>query len=518
VFCRVPQHRSKSGRCAYGPSSSRSSDRLLRPDLIEFGQINVFIGPNNAGKSSILRAVYSVQHGPQFADVRLDALQSQVELVLADVHGIRPWGPNVDFDEAKLVITATTNVERNGGQITLNLTETGRNDIAVNPLPAKEPDHFIVPYLSRRKAVAYQEDVSEQYALAISPNFDNLAAKLSRLGNFAFPAGERYRETCQAVLGFVVTAVPSVNGQRPGVYLPDRRVLPLDQMGEGVPNIAGLLADLALSEGKAILIEEPENDLHPRALKALLDLIEESAQLNQIFVSTHSNIVARHLGAANDSRFFYVDTEQGALPPVATVRPVAATPEARLAVLRDLGYSFSDFDLWDGWLILEESSAERIIRDYLIPWFAPRLARIRTLAAGGNTEVEPTFEDFNRLVRFTHLEEAYRNAAWVRVDGDEAGSEIVARLRARFPTWQPDRFGCFDRAQFERYYPAEFNDRVDSVLAETDRRRRRDAKRALLKDVREWLDAEAERGRTALAESAKAVITELKTIEAQLSA
>ena len=182
-----------------------------------------------------------------------------------------------------------------------------------------------------------------------------------------------------------MTAVPSANGQRPGVYLSDRRTIPLDQLGEGVPNLAGLLADLALSEGKLLLIEEPENDLHPRALKALLDLIETSSETNQFLVSTHSNIVARHLGAASDSRLFYVDTERGVLPPVATVQQVPSTPEARLSVLRELGYSLSDFDLWDGWLILEESSAERIIRDYLIPWFAPLLALVRTLAAGGNT-------------------------------------------------------------------------------------------------------------------------------------
>ena len=105
------------------------------------------------------------------------------------------------------------------------------------------------------------------------------------------------------------------------------------------------------------------------------------------------------------------------LPVKAAIRLVAPTAQARLEVLRDLGYSFSDFDLWDGWLFLEEASAERIIRDYLIPWFVPKLQRVRTLSAGGATKVEPAFEDFHRLVRFTHLEKAYENLAWVRVDG-----------------------------------------------------------------------------------------------------
>jgi hypothetical protein len=66
-------------------------------------------------------------------------------------------------------------------------------------------------------------------------------------------------------------------------------------------------------------------------------------------------------------------TYQPNVIPTSTVREVPATREARIGVLRRLGYELSDFDLWDGWLILEESSAEVIIR-YLIPPVATNLA------------------------------------------------------------------------------------------------------------------------------------------------
>jgi hypothetical protein len=488
-------------------------------DPIELGRINVFIGPNNAGKSSLLRAAYLMQSGPAtpFADVRLDAATSSIEIGLADIRGIQPWGEGGEVGEGTLRIVIGANPERTGGSISFTIRAANGGDHAVDALPPREPHHAVVPYLSRRKSVGYQEDVREQHAVGVSADFSYLAAKLSRLGNYAFPAGERYRDTCKAVLGFVVTAVPSLNGQRPGVYLPDRRAIPLEQMGEGVPNIAGLLADLALAENKILLIEEPENDLHPQALRGVLDLIEASAESNQFLVSTHSNIVARHLGSADDSRLFYVDTERGALPPIAHVRPVSGAPESRLAALRELGYRFSDFDLWDGWLILEESSAERIIRDYLIPWFAPKLVRVRTLAAGGTGQVEPTFEDFHRLVRFTHLEHAYRNFAWVRVDGDEVGQKIVRRLRERYPAWASDRFGTFSEAQFERYYPERFQQQHEAILAVQDRHGRREAKRELLDEVRSWLDEDQARARAALATSAASVIADLKQIEAQLT-
>ena len=490
---------------------------FVEMEPIQLGRVNVFIGPNNAGKSSILRAVYAMQAGGQnFADVRLGAITSVLEIQLADLRGALAWSEAGELGAATLRIELTTNPTRTGGGLGMTLHDESGGTHRVDPLPPMEPQHAVVPYLSRRKVAGYQRDVSEQFALRVDPGLDYLAAKLSRLGNASFDAGARYRETCKAILGFVVTAVPAEGGQRPAVYLPDRNSIPLEQMGEGVANVVGLLADLALSENKIFLIEEPENDLHPEALKALLELIEDSAETNQMLVSTHSNIVARHLGAARDSRLHYVWTEKGSLPPIAHVRPVEPTPQARLAVLRQLGYSFSDFDLWDGWLILEESSAERMIRDYLIPWFAPKLTRIRTLAAGGSSQVEPTFDDFHRLVRFTHLEDAYRNAAWVRIDGDLAGTAIVRALQERYPSWSPDRFATFSEPQFERYYPAEFGERVEAALAETGKRARRDAKRKLLDGVRAWLDQDDARARAALEASAQPVIDDLIRIQRQL--
>src|SRR5206468_1389449 len=81
--------------------------------------------------------------------------------------------------------------------------------------------------------------------------------------------------------------------------------------------------------------------------------------------------------------------------PLSVVTPVGDAPAERRAVLEELGYELIDWDLWEGWLFLEESSAERIIREYLIPWFVSELGgRVRTISAGGVYRVAPRFDDF----------------------------------------------------------------------------------------------------------------------------
>jgi len=142
-------------------------------------------------------------------------------------------------------------------------------------------------------------------------------------------------------------------------------------------------------------------------------------------------------------------------PPASEVHRVSDTPRDRLGLLASLGYELADFELYSGWLILEESSAEKIIREFILKWFAPMLVgRLRTCAAQGAADVEPRFIDFHRLVTFVHLEPLYRDRSWVICDGDEAGQTVTRRLREKFADWPNERFLNFNEGDFERYYPA----------------------------------------------------------------
>jgi hypothetical protein len=186
--------------------------------------------------------------------------------------------------------------------------------------------------------------------------------------------------------------------------------------------------------------------------------------------------------------------------------------------MQDLGYGLADLDLGQGWLIFEESSAERLIKQWFVPWFAPGLAKLRTLAARGNSRVRPLMEDFREMFLFAHLEPVYRSRAWVIVDGDPDGVELIGQLQEDFTGWPRSRFQTWSREAFERYYPAEFTEHVEQVLAITDRRKRKEAKKELLDEVLAWVDADEDRARNEFETSAADVIQILRSIEAELDA
>lgn len=477
----------------------------------DLSQLNVLIGANNSGKSSVLRGLAAMQEtsetGP--ADVRVGSTSASI---IIDLEALLPaWS---EGPVGKLAIAISSPDRQSGGtQIVMHYPS---GSTIVGMLTAVEPNHFIVPYLSKRKVMTFAEDVRSQLAMRVFNTMTHLAARLSMVSNQYHPRNRQYSEACEAILGFVVTCIPSANGQQPGIYLPNSETLPIGQLGEGVPNIVSLLAELAISEEKLFLIEEPENDLHPIALKALLDLIVASSERNQFVISTHSNIVLSHLGGIPDANVYEISTVPKKLPTEAIVKKIERSPEARLAVLRSLGYTLSDFDLWDGWLFLEEASAERLIRDYLVPWFVPSLARVRTVSAGGAGNVEPSVQDFYRLVRFTHLESVYRDATWVRVDGDDAGKLAIAKLTESFPSWERGRFDTFTQPNFENYYPAVFKERILEVLAIQDRQTKRASKKELLNAVLQWIKEDLDRAKTALEHSAADVISELRRIATHL--
>jgi predicted ATP-dependent endonuclease of OLD family len=291
-------------------------------------------------------------------------------------------------------------------------------------------------------------------------------------------------------------------------------------MGEGTLNVLSLLAHLCSAKGKLFLIEELENDIHPKALKALLALIAEKSNSNQFIISTHSNIVTKFLGSAESSKLFSLVMElDDKKIPTSSCREIGREPMERFRVLEDLGYEVTDFYLSKGYLILEESTAELLIRDFFIPFFVPQLEdKLKTIAAGGTSNLEPRLADFLRLFVFVHTSvPAYREKAWVVADGEPSGLEVINRLKATFKEWPPDHFRNFTAHNFEQYYPQQFSQRVAEVLAMPKSQQKKDAKGKLAREVFNWAMRDPETAKREFNNSAREVLDFLTEIASKLN-
>ena len=188
-------------------------------------------------------------------------------------------------------------------------------------------------------------------------------------------------------------------------------------------------------------------------------------------------------------------------------------------LLEELGYEFNDFGLWDAWLFLEESSAERIIKDYLIPWFCPKLKnKLRTYSSSSSSEVEIKFKDFNNLFVFLHLTPSYKNKAWVVIDAGLEETKIMEKMRSYYVVnngWNKNNFQQFSKHDFEEYYPFEFQAKFQEInILKKDSKRK--GKENLLNDLIRWIVEDEKRAKTEFKNSASEVIEILKTIAKSL--
>jgi hypothetical protein len=280
-------------------------------------------------------------------------------------------------------------------------------------------------------------------------------------------------------------------------------------MGEGISSALTLITELASSGGRLFLIEEPETDLHPQALRLLLDLIVDATPENQFIVSTHSDLVLRHLGAVPNTAIFRTELVPANEIPTTRFAPVRDHVE-RLDALAELGYHLA---VAPGWLVFEESSAEQVVTQVLAPLFVPALGALKTVAGRGAGAVPATVEDLRRVVLFSHLSDGEVPRAWVILDDDVAGRTASEKLRARFPQWPASRFRVLSRPTFESYYPERFLGDIEAIEEVDDSRLRSVAKGALAARVVDWATREPEAARAELEVSAADVIDTLREIE-----
>lgn len=481
---------------------------------IELGPITLLVGKNNTGKSTLLRAIGTLQSNSGLdGNAVRHGFNSGVITMQLESGDPRFWHEQFAIGHGNIEIA----IPSSGASVSVYLELNTINKHLVNQIQPIEPGNFVYPYFSSRKVAEYSEVVNQGTARAVTGNLSNLPAKVDDLLDNEHPNHDQFVGLVKELINLPISAVASDNGKSVAMRINKTEWINISRMGEGIAQILGLIVQLCVAEDRLFLLEEIENDIHPEALKALLRAIESSSSSNQFVISTHNNIVLRHLGAIDSTKIYDVQSslsvENGDRLQTSTAELVEHSVEARTRLLTGLGYELSDLDLHDGWIIFEESSAEKIIRECLIPWFAPRLSRVKTVSSRGTGGIPAAFEALNKLVLFSHLESRYVGKVLVLVDGDPSGLDAVARLRKGYPSWNESSFRNLEQTDFELYYPDEFAERVALVLAETDKHKKRLAKKRLLDDVLGWIAEDEQRAKIAFASSADEIIEVLQKFE-----
>lgn len=475
--------------------------------------INVIIGANNSGKTTIINALLFLQYRD---DKLLNKMQrigtNKYEIIIhveEPIAGLYPRGNPSQFHSAFYIESIIPN--------RLSVMERlGEKKVPAGDIPFNEPNNFIYPHLSTKKTDEYQKQIIKQHAFNVERTLKNIYPKVDRITTRDYPKYEEFAKACKHILGFNITTFATNNGKEAGLMIDIENNIPVELMGDGTPSLLGFILDLCMADNNLFLIEEPENNIHPKALKSLLDFMIKKSENNQFIVTTHSNIVTRYLGGVEESKIYNLSLFKKNNM-FSTQIQLIENFEDRVNVLEQLGYDIIDYELWKGFLILEESSAERIIRDFLIPNFCANLkTTLRTIAASGVDDVEPRLTNFIRTLVFIHLTPIYKNRTWVVVDGDVGGKKLINKLKDNFSDWERDRFKYFKNKNFENYYPERFKKEVDTVL-KLRGNEKHERKKELTKKVLQWIDDNNSTAKREFSTSAKEVIDFLKEIEKTLN-
>lgn len=408
--------------------TARRYRSITKAYKLPLGNLSVLVGPNNEGKSNVLKAL-----------VVALGMVSQSELMVAGKSMRYRWsrrrtvfgGPEFDWDrdfpvalqesqplgrsefvlEFALTPTEREDVGRKtGANLTSNLKLNlglGRDDVRVDVLLQGKGKRILVKSL-RFLAQFISERVEVQYVPAIRPSemavsiVEGLLSKelailerdpeyqecLRALETLQRPVLDRLG---QELTGTVASFIPEVVSiqitsheqlrrairRSCTVMVDDGTQTDLEMKGDGIKSLAALslvrhTSQSALEGRQLILaVEEPESHLHPKAVHRLRQVIEEIASVHQVILTTHSPMMLNRSSIGANI----------------IVKDRKASPAKKLRDIRDaLGVEVSDNLTTAGLILLVEGKADV---DVIGAWLRSKSDSVKGALGAGSMAIAP---------------------------------------------------------------------------------------------------------------------------------
>ena len=332
------------------------SYRSLRDADVPIGDLNVFIGANASGKSTILDALRFLSEamlardfkGPMFSRGGMlhlawkGADAALIELVarVADGDDAFEWSVRLLRRDYEFDVEERVSQMRPGSPPTELLRSSGgrgewwsgeRSEhvplsqgptscaLAAAAADASFPAHEVARFIARwgffdPNPFLLRRDWSSIESTRLDHFGRNLAETLYRLDE---NTRQRILKATRAIIGLPADIEPRLAEEEDRFYFVQQEEglrYRVHQMGASSGTLRMLALMTALhtsSRAKLIGIEEPENYVHPGALSAFVEYLGEVGENIQLVVTTHSPLVLDALGDPNVVRVVRRDLQEG---------------------------------------------------------------------------------------------------------------------------------------------------------------------------------------------------------------
>lgn len=289
---------------------------IKKCEIKDLSKVNLFIGKNDCGKSSIIEAIYSTCK--EFIGANLP-FSIRRRSTRGNISGRELWY-EYDIDSSIEISTNFSNnvslgmtINRKDGHIipTLNATKPPEVSERAQPIWASESSLYDLGLSVRRHRARMEPfpDIKDtmhylDYAILLDSSIITNLPKMERdylsktklLGE-DIDVAKRHADIYGRQAGWEFIPHPDFPGQS-RVALPEhRRRVFLDNFGDGPRYGLAIISAAKTIHDTALLIEEIESHQHPGSLRKLIKhLIEISKDNNlQLFVTTHSPETFRSL-------------------------------------------------------------------------------------------------------------------------------------------------------------------------------------------------------------------------------
>ena len=291
--------------------------RSIRDASVKLGQVNLFIGPNNSGKSNFLKGVdfmaKVVDYYPTRLPLKDDAFAAMTsrtsEVKRGEILSI-DFGIHFKQQEFEpLYFFCDSN--RDIGQLDFNLegvvkVRLPNDSTALYPEAGKSMEHLKHVLL---KTLVYRPDPAKFQNASAIDNQKQIDADASNLVSFVFHLSQNHKtrfrqleddlKNCVGSLVSISTPADPTESGKIKLRFFDKNDVGYwaEEVSEGVLYFLALLCIVHQPDPpKLLLLEEPEKGIHPRRIKEVMDFIFELAQLRgiQIILTSHSPYVVDH--------------------------------------------------------------------------------------------------------------------------------------------------------------------------------------------------------------------------------